>query len=30
MAETLRVHLKQMIQRETGTKPVIVSTVVEV
>ncbi len=30
MAETLRVHLKQMIQREAGTKPVIVSTVVEV
>ena len=30
MAETLRVHLKQMIQKETGTKPVIVSTVVEV
>ena len=30
MAETLRIHLKQMIQRETGTKPVIVSTVVEV
>ena len=30
MAETLRVHLKQMIQRETGTKPVIVSTVMEV
>nr|MBA3785214.1 hypothetical protein [Acidobacteriota bacterium] len=30
MAETLRVHLKRMIQQETGTKPVIVSTVVEV
>lgn len=30
MAETLRVHLKQFIQKETGTKPVIVSTVVEV
>ncbi len=30
MAETLRVHLKQMIQRETGTKPVILSTIVEV
>ncbi|MCY7374448.1 MAG: ribonuclease J, partial [Pyrinomonadaceae bacterium] len=30
MAETLRVLLKQMIQKETGTKPVIVSTVVEV
>ena len=30
MAETLRVHLKQMIQKETGTKPVIVSTIVEV
>lgn len=30
MAETLRVHLKQLIQKETGTKPVIVSTVVEV
>ena len=30
MAETLRVHLKQMIQKETGTKPVILSTIVEV
>lgn len=30
MAETLRVHLKRLIQQETGTKPVIVSTVVEV
>jgi len=30
MAETLRVHLKQIIQKETGTKPVIVSTIVEV
>ena len=30
MAETLRVHLKQLIQRETGTKPVILSTIVEV
>ncbi len=30
MAETLRVHLKRFIQQETGTKPVIVSTVVEV
>ena len=30
MAETLRVHLKQLIQKETGTKPVIVSTIVEV
>ncbi len=30
MAETLRVHLKQMIQRETGTKPVILSTIVEI
>ncbi len=30
MAETLRIHLKRMIQQETGTKPVIVSTVVEV
>ncbi len=30
MAETLRVHLKQLIQKETGSKPVIVSTVVEV
>jgi ribonuclease J len=30
MAETLRVHLKRMIQQQTGTKPVIVSTVVEV
>jgi ribonuclease J len=30
MAETLRVHLKKLIQQETGTKPVIVSTVVEV
>jgi ribonuclease J len=30
MAETLRVHLKRMIQQETRTKPVIVSTVVEV
>jgi ribonuclease J len=30
MAETLRIHLKRLIQQETGTKPVIVSTVVEV
>ena len=30
MAETLRVHLKHLIQKETGTKPVIVSTIVEV
>ena len=30
MAETLRVHLKRLIQQQTGTKPVIVSTVVEV
>lgn len=30
MAETLRVHLKKMIQQGTGSKPVIVSTVVEV
>ncbi len=30
MAETLRVHLKQLIQKEAGTKPVIVSTIVEV
>jgi len=30
MAETLRVHLKRLIQQATGTKPVIVSTVVEV
>jgi len=30
MAETLRIHLKKLIQQETGTKPVIVSTVVEV
>lgn len=30
MAETLRIHLKQLIQKETGTKPVIVSTIVEV
>ncbi len=30
MAETLRVHLKKLIQQKTGTKPVIVSTVVEV
>ncbi len=30
MAETLRIHLKRLIQQEIGTKPVIVSTVVEV
>lgn len=30
MAETLRIHLKHLIQKETGTKPVIVSTIVEV
>lgn len=30
MAETLRVHLKRLIQQGTGTKPVIISTVVEV
>ena len=30
MAETLRVHLKRLFQQETGSKPVIVSTVVEV
>lgn len=30
MAEILRIHMKQMIQRETGTKPVIVSMIVEV
>jgi ribonuclease J len=30
MAETLRIHLKRLIQQGTGTKPVIISTVVEV
>ena len=29
-AENLRVHLKRFIQKETGTKPVIVPTIVEV
>ncbi len=30
MAEHLRVHLKRFIQKETGTKPLIVPTIVEV
>jgi ribonuclease J len=30
MAESLRVHLKRLIQQTTGTKPVIISTVVEI
>ncbi len=28
--ETLRVHLKRFLQKETGTKPVIVTTIVEI
>jgi hypothetical protein len=28
--ENLRIHLKRFVQRELGTKPVIVTTVVEV
>lgn len=30
LQETLRVHLKRFLQKETGTKPVIVTTIVEV
>ncbi len=30
LTENLRLHLKRFIQRETGSKPVIVSTIVEV
>lgn len=30
MAETLRVHLKRLIQQATGTKPVIISTILEI